>query len=343
MSATYEQHHLGRFLPPMVEADFKRLCEDIAANGLLEDIVLYEGKILDGWSRYRACQHARVEPRFREFAGDNPVAYVLSRHVQRRHLNPVQILRILEAARQALEAEAMTRKRSALRRGCDMAESPVGRNSGQRGRVSERIAQMAGVSRDTVDDYHAVQTRGSAELKEALDREEVSISDAADVARQQPLDKQTQAVQRVRAGRASTLRQAVQHDSVVSPSSDRLGLPIPNDLAAAFLAVSTFKEARACLARARERIRELLESPAGARLTSSDWPALARQIGELRSRLDQLEPYTLCPDCLGQGCPPTTNDGQSHCWGGGFISRRQYQRLSEPVKERLRKRAPNGV
>src|SRR5438874_9552701 len=113
---------LGRLLPPMGQDDFQRLAADIASHGLLEEIVLYQGKILDGWSRYRACQARRIEPRFREFSGDDPVAYVLSKNVQRRHLSVMQILRVLEAARPALEAEAVARKRAALQRASATAD-----------------------------------------------------------------------------------------------------------------------------------------------------------------------------------------------------------------------------
>src|SRR5260370_571063 len=149
----------------MGQEDFQRFAAGIAARGLDEEIVLYQGKILDGWSRYRACEAVRVEPRFREFAGDDPVAYVLSKNVERRHLSPVQILKVLEAARPVLEAEAVARKRAGVR---DRALSDPGKNSSQGGRVSEQIAKMAGVSMATVKDYHAVQTQASPQLNAPL-------------------------------------------------------------------------------------------------------------------------------------------------------------------------------
>ena len=61
---------------PWLPQQPQRLAADIAAHGLLEEIVLYQGKILDGWSRFGACQARGIEPRFREFAGDDPVAYL---------------------------------------------------------------------------------------------------------------------------------------------------------------------------------------------------------------------------------------------------------------------------
>jgi hypothetical protein len=167
MHSTYEQHLLGRLLPPMGQDDFQRFAAGIAARGLDEDIVLYQGKILDGWSRYRACQAVRVEPRFREFDGDDPMAYVLSKNVERRHMSPVQILKVLEVARPALEGEAAVRKRAGVRQGAPPTVGDLGANLPQGGRVSEQIAKMAGVSMATVKDYHAVQTQGSPQLKEA--------------------------------------------------------------------------------------------------------------------------------------------------------------------------------
>jgi hypothetical protein len=106
---------------------------------------------------------------------------------------------------------------------------------------------------------------------------------------------------------------------------------------AAFQALPELKAAKACLTRTEQRVKEVLLSPAGARLTGDDWPALGRQLRELRTRLDRLAPFTLCADCLGQGCPPEANQGAPLCRGGGFISRRQYQQLPEEAKQRLRR------
>jgi len=97
----------------------------------------------------------------------------------------VQILKGFEVAGPALEAEAVPRKRAGVRQGAPPSVDAVGRNSAQRGRVSEQIAQMAGVGETMVKEYHAVQVQGSPQLKEAVDGGEVAISDADQVARHQ--------------------------------------------------------------------------------------------------------------------------------------------------------------
>lgn len=48
-------HPIANLFPLMTGDEYLALVEDIRANGLLEPVVLYEGKILDGRNRYNAC------------------------------------------------------------------------------------------------------------------------------------------------------------------------------------------------------------------------------------------------------------------------------------------------
>ena len=84
-----EPHPLSTMFPPLSEEDFGKLAADIKLNGLHQHIVRYQGKILDGNNRYRACELAGVKPTFADFTGIDVDArnYVISANIHRRHLS----------------------------------------------------------------------------------------------------------------------------------------------------------------------------------------------------------------------------------------------------------------
>jgi hypothetical protein len=84
--------HPAADLFPLIEGDeFAQLVDDIRVNGLLEPVwVLPNGSLLDGRNRVRACVRAGVEVVSRVYEGDDPVGFVLSLNVQRRHLSTGQ-------------------------------------------------------------------------------------------------------------------------------------------------------------------------------------------------------------------------------------------------------------
>jgi hypothetical protein len=86
-----KQHQLSAAFPSMSDAEIEALAEDIRAHGLREPGVVYEGKVLDGWHRYQACTKAGVPFATVDFPeGHDPVAFVKSRNLHRRHLTESQ-------------------------------------------------------------------------------------------------------------------------------------------------------------------------------------------------------------------------------------------------------------
>lgn len=96
---TLQSHALAEIFPLMTGRRFDELVDDIRCRGLLEPIVLLDGKILDGRNRARAADAARIEVRTEVFSGDDPLAFVISKNLRRRQLNDSQ--RALIAARLA--------------------------------------------------------------------------------------------------------------------------------------------------------------------------------------------------------------------------------------------------
>jgi len=85
-----EFHELCLIFPRCTDEELQLLVADIRENGLLTPITRYKGKILDGRNRYLACQMLNIEPKYEDFTGKEPLAFVVSRNLCRRHLSESQ-------------------------------------------------------------------------------------------------------------------------------------------------------------------------------------------------------------------------------------------------------------
>ena len=85
-----QAHRLANHFPMMDAAELDALADDIRKNGLRQPIVKWQGRVLDGRNRLAACQKAGVKPRFETFKGKDPLGFVLSQNLERRHLTPCQ-------------------------------------------------------------------------------------------------------------------------------------------------------------------------------------------------------------------------------------------------------------
>jgi hypothetical protein len=142
----YHTHHLARLIPPMTADQYNALVADIRDHGLREPIVLYEDMILDGRYRDQACRELGIEVRAKEYDGTDPLGYVVSLNVHRRHLEPQQRAVI------ALTVEAEYAKLAKTRQGrrTDRTSSS-GDEKVQPVHASKLAAAATGVSPSTVD------------------------------------------------------------------------------------------------------------------------------------------------------------------------------------------------
>jgi len=168
-----EFHPLADIFPLLDGQDFAGLVTDIREHGLHEPIVVYEDKILDGRNRYRACEAAGVEPTFTVYTGDDPVAYVISLNLRRRHLD--------ESQRAMVAAKLATLK--------------LGDNQHSEGLPIGRSSELLNVGERSVARAREVIDRGATELVQAVERGRVSVSAAADIATQ-PIEEQREIVAR---------------------------------------------------------------------------------------------------------------------------------------------------
>jgi hypothetical protein len=94
----FEVHELALVIPEMREDEFEELKADIKAHGIRDQIVTYEGKILDGRHRARVLDElgkSHDPDYFSEYDpnvdGKSPQAFVLSCNLKRRHLSKGQL------------------------------------------------------------------------------------------------------------------------------------------------------------------------------------------------------------------------------------------------------------
>lgn len=172
-----EYHELANLFPMISGAEADELSADIAANGLREPIVTFEGKILDGRNRFEACRKAGVQPVFTEYHGDDPLAFVVSLNLKRRHLS--------ESQRGMVAAKIATLTHGGDRRSDQAANLPVV--------TQAQAAEMLNVSERTVRAANKVEQYAAPELIQAVDSGAVSVSAAADVA-ELPKDEQAEIV-----------------------------------------------------------------------------------------------------------------------------------------------------
>jgi ParB-like chromosome segregation protein Spo0J len=158
----FEPHPLADIFPSFDGGALAELTGDIKTNGLRQPIVLHEGKILDGRNRYAACIAADVEPAIIEYDGTDPLGYVISLNIHRRHLDTSQ--RAMVAAR--------------------IAKLKVGDNQhvGNPTPSQGEAADIMNVHRESVNLARKVIDQGTPELVDAVDKGEVTVSAGAQVA-----------------------------------------------------------------------------------------------------------------------------------------------------------------
>ena len=108
----YTYHPACLAFPVMQEEELQHLADDIKLRGLLNQIVGYQGQILDGRNRLAACEIAGVEPRFVEWEGEgSPTEWVIATNLYRRQLTASQGIVVASDLLPVLEEEAKERQR----------------------------------------------------------------------------------------------------------------------------------------------------------------------------------------------------------------------------------------
>lgn len=104
-------HPAANLFPMMPLGELELLAKDIKENGQREDIVLIGEELLDGRNREAACKLAGVEPRTRQWNGEegSPFSFVISANLYRRQLDATQKAKLALKLKPHFEQEARER------------------------------------------------------------------------------------------------------------------------------------------------------------------------------------------------------------------------------------------
>lgn len=206
MTKQEPEFHEAANIFPLDEDHLDELAGDIRKNGQQVAIELFNGLILDGRRRYLACGRAGIAPRFIEVDVADPVRYVLSLNLHRRHLTPSQAAMVGARAREIYDRQAKERqKETAIRSNKSRAgkEIPevVNLPPLDSGKARDHAAKAVGVSGKSIDYGTKVLKTAIPEVVKAVDEGRMAVSTAAILA-SEPEDVQRHEVQFNAIGRA---------------------------------------------------------------------------------------------------------------------------------------------
>ena len=161
------KHHPAAGIFPMLAEDsvgFKATYEDIKANGMHTAVWMCNGEVLEGRHRVRILEllgkeELRPYADYRNYEGNDPIGFVISMNLHRRHLNESQ--RAMVAAK--------------------LASLEVGANQHGKGQGTsiDVASKLLNVGRASIDRAKVVLTKGDPSLIAAVEQGDVAVSAAA--------------------------------------------------------------------------------------------------------------------------------------------------------------------
>jgi hypothetical protein len=202
----------------------KRLTQDIRRSGCRQPVWVAhidgELTLLDGRNRLVSCGELGIMPPIRIYEGEDPVAFINSQNIRRRHLKPSVRASIAQELLPKIKAEAKTRMMS----GKGDPEVTCSQGSKKRAPQARDVAaEAAGTSGSSVQRRDTIEAKGTPSLKALVNAGTVPAHLAAKAA-VLPKAAQEKIVRQVAAGRKSRKEIKALIDAAKAPP----GLTPPN-------------------------------------------------------------------------------------------------------------------
>jgi protein gp37/ParB-like chromosome segregation protein Spo0J len=152
----YKVHPVAALFPLINDEELGRLAADIKKNRLLDPIILSNDgtTIIDGRNRWRACDKLKIKPRFQKLSASYDEAkiinLIISKNIQRRHLNPGQTGMIALLIEPILTAAAKERMAAGGKRGRQARKGVTKSSPPLKLRVRAQLAEMFNIAEGTL-------------------------------------------------------------------------------------------------------------------------------------------------------------------------------------------------
>ena len=180
-----EIFEVANYFPMMTDDEYEGLLDDLHQHGQREPIVLWQGKLVDGRNRLKACLELGIDPSYRSLPADaDPVAFVCSLNIHRRSLEVGQRAMIAARCRRLYDKDAKLRQIAGLNQGVSRGRkiTPTGN-----GKTRDLVGASNRVSGSSVDAATKILESGDEELIAAVDSGKQKLHAAAKkIAKKQP-------------------------------------------------------------------------------------------------------------------------------------------------------------
>jgi N6-adenosine-specific RNA methylase IME4 len=170
----YERHEYN-FFPSYSKEDKENLTKSIQQGyDSTFPIILFEGKILDGFNRYEVCNELKVLPIYKNFEGSKEEAlrFSVNANKNRRHLSASQMAAIAVDAEEIVNKIAEEVKKNQIRKPTitDSVKTLVSEQNSQQGQTSAKIiGDLFGVGQTYIKDAKKLKVSNKKDFQDIKD------------------------------------------------------------------------------------------------------------------------------------------------------------------------------
>ena len=154
-------------IPPLTADEYKRLEENIKADGCRDALVIWNGTIIDGHNRYKICQENKIPFKTTEMTftdRNEAIVWMLQNQLGRRNLNDFQRNEVALKFQDVIAQQMKEKQKEGQSKFCGnqykkVESRPTGPNTNQR----KELAKIAGTSEGSIQRTRKILNKGTPE------------------------------------------------------------------------------------------------------------------------------------------------------------------------------------